>query len=127
MSMLNEMTYSQAIRETLDDSLKKDDRVFLIGEDIGRYGGAFGVTKGLLEKYGPNRVIDTPMSEQSITGLAIGAAINGLRPILEIMFMDFTTLIYDQIFNHASIINYMTCGEVNVPLVIRTTSGGGKG
>ncbi|MFA5992280.1 MAG: alpha-ketoacid dehydrogenase subunit beta [Candidatus Pacearchaeota archaeon] len=120
-------TYSQIINETLDEELKKDDSIFLIGEDIGVYGGAFGVTKGLFEKYGRQRIIDSPMSEQAITGLAVGAAINGLKPIVEIMFMDFVTLIYDQLMNHASIFNYLSDGKVSVPLVIRVPAGGGRG
>ncbi len=120
-------TYAEAIRETLDEELSNDKSVFLIGEDIGTYGGAFGVTKGLFEKYGPNRIIDSPMSEQAIVGLGIGAALNGLKPIVEIMFMDFITLTYDQIFNHASIFSYLSNGTIPVPLVIRTPAGGGRG
>jgi len=120
-------SYGQVIRDTLDEELSRDNSIFLIGEDIGTYGGCFGITKGLLDKYGHNRVIDSPMSEQAIVGLGIGAALNGLRPIVEIMFMDFVTLIYDQLFNHASIFNYLSNGKVNVPLVIRIPAGGGRG
>jgi len=128
MSTQNKViSYADIIRSTLDSEMSKDKNIFLIGEDIGVYGGAFGITKGLLEKYGKKRVVDTPMSEQAITGLAIGSAMSGLKPILEIMFMDFMTLIYDQLFNHASIFNYLSCGKVPVPMVIRTAAGAGRG
>jgi len=120
-------TYGQVIRETIDENMAKDKSIILIGEDIGFYGGGFGITKGLYEKYGPERVIDTPMSEQGFTGLGIGAAMNGLKPIVEIMFMDFMTLAYDQLMNHASVFSYQTNGSIKVPLVIRTPAGGGRG
>src|SRR3989338_4008091 len=119
--------YAQLVKETLDESLEKDPSVFIIGEDIGKYGGCFGATRGLLGKYGPESIIDTPMSEQAIVGLGIGAALNGLKPIVEIMFMDFMTLAYDQLFNHASIFCYLTHGEVNVPVVMRVAAGAGRG
>src|SRR3989338_6138146 len=120
-------TYAQAIKDTLDEELMNDPNLFLFGEDIGVYGVCFGATKGLQEKYGNKRVIDSPMSEQAIAGLGIGAALNGLRPVIEIMFMDFITLIYDQILNHASIFSYLSNGEMKVPLVIRVPAGGGRG
>ena len=120
-------TYLETINETLDLLMSKDERVVLIGEVIGVYGGCFGVTRGLYEKYGGSRVIDTPMCEQSIVGVSIGAAMNGLKPITEIMFMDFVTLIYDQLMNHASIFSYLSNGEISVPLVIRVPAGGGRG
>lgn len=119
--------YAEIIRETLEKAMADDKRIVLIGEDIGNYGGAFGVTKGLIEKYGPSRVFDTPMSEQSIVGLGVGAALAGLKPIVELMFMDFITLGYDQIFNHASIFSYISGGEISAPLVIRTPYGAGRG
>ena len=119
-------SYGQMINETLDEEMEKDKSIFLIGEDIGVYGGCFGITKGLYEKY-KGRVIDSPMSEAAITGLGIGAAMNGLKPIIEIMFMDFMTLIYDQLFNHASIFSYLSNGEISVPLVIRVPAGAGRG
>ena len=119
-------SYGRVINETLDEELAKDKYIFLIGEDIGVYGGAFGITKGLFEKYGENRIFDTPMSEQSFFGLAVGASLNGLKPIVEIMFMDFVTLIYDQLFNHSSLFNYISNGKLSTPLVIRTPAGGGR-
>ncbi len=120
-------SYVQALNETLDHAMEKDKNIFLLGEDIGEYGGCFGVTKDLLKKYGPGRVIDSPMSEGAITGMAVGAALNGLRPIVEIMFMDFMTLAYDQLYNHASIFSYLTEGKKSVPLVVRVAAGGGRG
>lgn len=120
-------TYLQVIQDTLDDALSTDKRVFLIGEDIGLYGGCFGTSKYLFEKHGKDCVIDSPMSEQAVVGLAIGAALKGLRPIVEIMFMDFLSLTYDQLLNHASIFNYLTDSSVNVPLVIRVPAGAGRG
>lgn len=121
------ITYAQAIRETLDEAMARDGRVILLGEDIGVYGGAFGVTAGLLGKFGPDRVIETPISENSFVGVAVGAAMTGLRPVVEIMFMDFLTLAMDQIVNHAAKFHYVYGGQVNVPLVIRTPAGGGRG
>jgi acetoin:2,6-dichlorophenolindophenol oxidoreductase subunit beta len=120
-------SYVEVLKETLDQALATDSSVFLFGEDIGDYGGCFGVTRGLIEKYGPSRVIDSPMSEQAITGLGIGAAMNGLKPIIEIMFMDFITLAYDQLLNHAGIFSYLSNGEISVPLVLRVPAGGGRG
>jgi pyruvate dehydrogenase E1 component beta subunit len=110
----------------LDEELAHDPNVFLLGEDIGVYGGAFGVTKGLFEKYGPERVRETPISENGFVGAAVGAAMLGLRPVVEIMFMDFLALALDQILNSAGKLHYMYAGQVQVPLVIRTP-GGAKG
>ncbi len=104
----------------------KDKAVFLIGEDIGRYGGAFGVTKGLLDKFGKDRIIDTPISELSIMGVAVGASMLGFKPIVEIMFMDFITLAMDQIVNHLAKYNFIYGGQVKLSLVIRTPTGAGK-
>lgn len=120
-------TYLHVINETLDEFLATDPKGVLIGEDIGFYGGAFGVTKNLFKKYGAKRIIDTPMSEQALVGLGIGAAMNGLRPVVELMFIDFITLAYDQLFNHAGIFSYSTSGEVFVPLVLRVPAGAGRG
>jgi acetoin:2,6-dichlorophenolindophenol oxidoreductase subunit beta len=120
-------SYGDVIKETLDEALSKDNSVFIAGEDIGVYGGCFGITKDLLDKYGDKRVIDMPMSESAITGLGTGSAIHGLRPIIEIMFMDFITLTYDQLFNHASIFSYLSNGKTSVPLVMRVPSGAGRG
>ncbi len=122
-----EMFYSHALREALVQAMEADPRVVLIGEDIGAYGGAFKVTAGLLERYGPERVIDTPISENAIVGLCTGAALMGLRPVAEIMFMDFIALAMDQIVNHAAKFHYMYGGQRPVPIVIRTPAGGGRG
>jgi pyruvate dehydrogenase E1 component beta subunit len=119
-------TYLQGINEAIAEEMERDENVILFGADVGRYGGAFGVTRGLLERFG-SRIIDTPISENSVVGLATGAAMTGLRPIVEIMFMDFITLAMDQIVNHATKFRYMYGGQVDVPLVIRTPSGGGRG
>ena len=122
----HEAYYSAAVNEALDEELARDERVFLMGEDIGIYGGAFGVTRGLYEKYGPERIRETPISENSVVGAAVGAAMLGMRPVVEIMFMDFIALALDQILNSAGKLHYMYNGQVNVPLVIRTP-GGAKG
>ncbi len=124
---MREIEYREAIREAITEEMDRDKRVFLIGEDIGVYNGAFKAYRGLLNKYGSERVIDTPISENTIIGAGIGAALTGFRPIAEIMFVDFTALAMDQIINQAAKINFMTGGEVDVPLVIRTQGGVGKG
>jgi pyruvate dehydrogenase E1 component beta subunit len=124
---VRELSYSQALREALLEEMDRDERVFLIGEDVGVYGGAFKVTQGLLERYGPERVRDTPISENSIIGVATGAALLGMRPVAEIMFMDFIALAMDQIVNHAAKFFYMYGGQRPVPLVIRTPAGAGRG
>jgi len=118
-------TFTLTLRETLAAELRRDPAVFLLGEDIGAYGGAFGVTKGLLAAFGPDRVRDTPISEQALVGTAIGAAAAGLRPVVEIMFMDFITLAVDQIANLAAKMHYIY--EIPCPLVVRTPTGGGRG
>ncbi|HAZ63346.1 MAG TPA: alpha-ketoacid dehydrogenase subunit beta [Armatimonadetes bacterium] len=122
-----EMTYAQALREALCLEMDADPRVILLGEDIAAYGGSFKVTEGLLERYGPERVRDTPIAENTIVGLGTGAALVGLRPVVEIMFMDFIGLAVDQIVNHAAKFHYMYGGQKPVPLVIRTPAGGGRG
>jgi acetoin:2,6-dichlorophenolindophenol oxidoreductase subunit beta len=119
-------TYIQAINEALKEEMRRDERVFLIGEDVGHYGGLFRVTRNLLDEFGEKRVIDTPISEQGFMGMATGAAMVGLRPIVELMYMDFFLVCADQIFNQAAKMHYMTGGLVNVPLVIRGQHGGGK-
>lgn len=121
------ITYLEAIREAIQVKMLEDDRVFLLGEDIGTYGGAFGVTTGLIEQFGPERVRDTPISELGITGLAVGAALTGMRPIVDIQFSDFLTLALDQIVNQAAKIRYMYGGKARVPLVIRSPAGSGTG
>ena len=125
--MTREITYLEAVREGLRQEMQRDESVILLGEDIGVYGGAFGVTLGLLQEFGEERVIDTPISELCIAGAAIGAALVGLRPVGEIMFMDFITLASEQLVNQAAKIRYMFGGETSVPLVIRTPAGSGTG
>ncbi len=119
-------TYIQAINEALKEEMRRDERVFIIGEDVGHYGGLFRVTRNLMDEFGTQRVIDTPISEQGFVGMATGAAMVGMRPIVELMYMDFFMVCADQIFNQAATMHYMTGGLVNVPLVIRGPQGGGK-
>ena len=119
-------TYREAMREALRDALARDDRVFLMGEDVGRYGGCFAVSLGLLEEFGPERIRDTPLSESAFVGAGIGAAIGGMRPIVEIMTVNFSLLALDQILNNAATLLHMSGGQVNVPLVIRMTTGAGR-
>jgi len=121
-----ELTFSQAIREALDEELARDPNIFVLGEDVGAWGGVFRTTEGLFEKYGPDRVIDTPLSEEGFVGMAVGAAMTGLHPVAEIMFGDFITLAMDQIVNQAAKMRYMTGGQVKVPITIRATMGGGR-
>jgi pyruvate dehydrogenase E1 component beta subunit len=121
------MRYSEAIREALAQELRRDSRVFLLGEDIGLYGGAFGVTRGLLDEFGPDRVVNTPISEQGFIGAAIGAALAGSRPVAEIMFMDFITLAVDQLVNQAAKLHYVFGERATCPLVVRAVAGAGKG
>jgi pyruvate dehydrogenase E1 component beta subunit len=120
------ITYREAVREAIRDSLNRDDRVFLMGEDVGRYGGCFAVSKGLLDEFGPERIIDTPMSESGFTGAGIGAAMGGMRPIVEVMTCNFSLLAADQIVNNAATLLHMSGGQFNVPVVIRMSTGGGK-
>lgn len=124
---LREITYRTAITEAIQEEMSSNPDVFLMGEDIGVYGGAFGVTKGLLEEFGSDRVRDTPISELGMTGVAVGAALTGMRPIVDIQFSDFITLAADQIVNQAAKIRYMYGGKGRVPLVIRTPGGSGTG
>jgi pyruvate dehydrogenase E1 component beta subunit len=119
-------TYRAALREALRDALARDPRVFLMGEDVGRYGGCFAVSKGLLEEFGPERVRDTPLSEAGFVGAGIGAALGGMRPIVEIMTVNFSLLALDQILNTAATLLHMSGGQFPVPLVIRMTTGGGR-
>ena len=120
------ITYRVAVREAIREAMHKDDRVFLMGEDVGRYGGCFAVSKGLLEEFGPERIRDTPLSESGFTGAGIGAALGGMRPIVEIMTVNFSLLAADQILNTAATYLHMSGGLFNVPLVIRLSTGGGK-
>jgi acetoin:2,6-dichlorophenolindophenol oxidoreductase subunit beta len=122
-----EVSYAEAIREALSDAMRADERVFLIGEDIGVYGGAFGVTAGLLEEFGPARVRDTPISEVAIVGAAVGAALLQMRPIAEMQFSDFTANAMDQLVNQAAKLRFMYGGGVTVPMVLRAPAGSGTG
>lgn len=119
-------TYREAMREAIRDALRRDDRVFLMGEDVGRYGGCFAVSLGLLEEFGPERIRDTPLSESAFVGAGIGAAVAGMRPIVEIMTVNFSLLALDQILNNAATLLHMSGGQVAVPLVIRMTTGAGR-
>ncbi len=120
------LTLREALKQSLREALIADDRVFLLGEDIGAYGGCFAVTMGLLDEFGPDRVRDTPLSEVAIAGAAIGAAMNGMRPIAEIMTCNFSLLALDQVVNNAATMLHMSGGQFNVPVVIRTTAGAGR-
>ena len=122
-----EMTYAEAIRAALREEMIRDERVFLFGEDIGRYGGAFGVTFGLLDEFGEQRVRETPISEAAIIGAATGAALVGMRPVAEMMFMDFILLGMEQLVNQAAKVRFMFGGKATVPLVIRMPGGSGTG
>ncbi|HUT36675.1 MAG TPA: alpha-ketoacid dehydrogenase subunit beta [Planctomycetota bacterium] len=122
-----QMSYAEAIRRALAEEMERDERVVLLGEDIGLYGGAFRVTRGLIQRFGPERVLNTPISENGFVGVAVGAALVGLRPVVEIMFMDFIALAMDQIVNHAAKLHYIYGGQARVPLVIRTPAGAGRG
>jgi len=124
---VREITYLEAIREALRQEMQRDERVFIIGEDVGVYGGAFGVTLGLVEEFGEERVIDTPISEYGIAGAITGAALAGMRPVGEIMFMDFTTFAMEQLVNQAAKMRFMFGGTIEVPFVLRTPAGSGTG
>ena len=123
---MTKMTYRDAIREGLREALRSDPRVFLMGEDVGRYGGSFKVTYGLLEEFGPERVRDTPLSESTFLGAGIGAALGGMRPIVEIMTVNFSLLALDQIVNNAATLRHMSGGQLGVPLIVRMATGGGR-
>jgi pyruvate dehydrogenase E1 component beta subunit len=119
-------SFRAAFREALRDALRRDERVFLMGEDVGRYGGCFGVSSGLLDEFGPERIRDTPLSESAFVGAGIGAALGGMRPIVEIMTVNFSLLALDQILNNAATLLHMSGGNFAVPLVIRMTTGAGR-
>src|SRR5512135_573053 len=118
-----ELTFGEAIKEALAEELRRDPRVFMIGEDIAEAGTTFKVLNGLVEEFGPKRIIDSPISEAGITGLGVGAAMTGMRPVVDIMFGDFLTLAMDQIVNQAAKVHYMSGGKLKVPIVFRTTLG----
>jgi len=119
-------TYREAMRQAIREALQRDPRVFLMGEDVGRYGGCFAVSKGLLEEFGPERIRDTPLSEAAFVGAGIGAAMGGMRPIVEIMTVNFSLLALDQIVNNAATILHMSGGQFNIPIVIRMATGAGR-
>jgi len=121
------ITYKEALREAIMEKIREDKNVFMMGEDIGVYGGAFGLSIGMLDEFGPERILDAPMSEASFTGVGVGAAIMGMRPIVEIMFSDFLTFGADQIANQASKLRFMTGGQLKIPLVVRSPQGSGTG
>lgn len=121
---MKEITYRDAIREAIQEEMERDETVFIMGEDVGVYGNIFGITKGFIEKFGKDRVRDTPLSETAILGCAVGAAMTGLRPIAEIMYVDFTGVCFDQIINQAAKMRFMSGGKIKVPLVIRTNGMG---
>jgi len=120
------LTYREAVREAIRDAMHRDERVFLMGEDVGEYGGCFGVSKGLLEEFGPDRIRDTPLSESGFVGAGIGAALGGMRPIVEVMTVNFSLLAMDQIVNTAALFLHMSGGQFNVPVVIRMATGAGR-
>jgi len=120
------LTYREAIRAALREALANDQRVFLMGEDVGRYGGSYACSHGLLEEFGPERVRDTPLSESTFVGAGIGAALGGMRPIVEVMTVNFSLLALDQILNNAATLRHMSGGQFSVPLVVRMATGGGR-
>lgn len=124
---MREITYQEAIRESMSQEMRENELVFIMGEDIGVYGGAFGVTNGMLEEFGKERVRDTPISEVAFTGAAVGAALTGMRPIVELQFSDFITVAIDQVVNQAAKMRYMFGGKGKVPMVLRTPNGSGLG
>ena len=123
---MTKMTYREAVRAAMRQALRADPRVFLMGEDVGRYGGAFAVSHGLLGEFGPERIRDTPLSESAFVGAGIGAALGGMRPIVEIMTVNFSMLAMDQILNNAATLRHMSGGQFGVPLVVRVATGGGR-
>lgn len=123
---MTQMTYREAMRAAIREAMKRDPRVFIMGEDVGRYGGCYAVTQGLLGEFGPERIRDTPLSESAFTGAGIGAALGGMRPIVEVMTCNFSLLSLDQIMNNAATIRHMSGGQFHVPVVIRMATGGGR-
>ncbi|MCL1929190.1 MAG: alpha-ketoacid dehydrogenase subunit beta [Treponema sp.] len=124
---MREITYAEAIKEAMCEEMRKDDRIILLGEDVGIYGGAFGVSRGMIEEFGPQRVMDTPITELVITGCAVGAAMTGLLPVLEIMFSDFITLGMEQLINQGAKNRFQFGGQGSVPMVLRAPAGSGTG
>ena len=126
MTQTRTITYREAIREAIREAMLQDERVFLMGEDVGSYGGCYAVSKGLLDEFGPERVRDTPLSEAAFVGAGIGAALGGMRPIVEVMTINFSLLALDQIVNNAALYLHMSGGQFNVPIVIRMATGAGR-
>jgi len=124
--VIRKLSYRDALRESLREAIASDPRVFLMGEDVGRYGGSYAVSKGLLGEFGPERIRDTPLSELGFTGAGIGAALGGMRPIVEVMTVNFSLLALDQIVNTAALYRHMSGGQFSVPLVIRMATGAGR-
>jgi pyruvate dehydrogenase E1 component beta subunit len=124
--MMAKVTYREAVRAAIRDALSRDARVFLMGEDVGKYGGSYAVSKGLLAEFGPERIRDTPLSESAFVGAGIGAALGGMRPIVEVMTVNFSLLALDQIVNNAATIRHMSGGQFSIPLVIRMATGAGR-
>lgn len=124
---MSEITFVQAVSDALKEEMRRDEDIFLLGEDMGVYGGCFGVTKGFLNEFGEDRVMDTPISEAGFTGVAVGAAMMGFRPVVELMFSDFITLAMDNLANQAAKLRFMLGGQVKVPMVLRTPAGSGSG
>lgn len=124
---MREITYLQALAEAIREEMRRDQRVFVMGEDVGRFGGVFGVTSGLLDEFGEERVRDTPISESGFIGCAVGAALTGMRPLAELIMIDFAAVAMDPIVNQAAKMRYMFGGKANLPLVIRTAEGTGRG
>ena len=120
------ITYREAIKQGIRQAMLADERVFLMGEDVGRYGGAFAVSKGLLQEFGEERIMDTPLSEAGFVGAGVGAALGGMRPIVEVMTVNFSLLALDQIINNAATLLHMSGGQFNVPVVIRISCGIGR-
>ena len=126
MSTMRRLSYREGVREALREALSRDPRVFLMGEDVGRYGGSYACSKGLLAEFGEERIRDTPLSESGFVGAGIGAALNGMRPIVEVMTVNFSLLALDQIVNNAATLRHMSGGQVSVPVVIRMATGAGR-
>jgi pyruvate dehydrogenase E1 component beta subunit len=124
---MREITYAEAVREAMCEEMRRDENVFFMGEDIGVYNGAFGVSKGMIQEFGAERVRETPISETAFVGAGVGAALMGMRPIVELMFSDFISVCIDQVINQAAKLRFMFGGAVSVPMVLRTASGGGTG
>ena len=119
-------TYREALRQALIDAMNEDPDIVVLGEEVGLYGGAYGVTKGLIDQFGPERILDTPISEAAIVGAAVGAAMSGLRPVAELMYVDFVGIVMDQLANQAAKIRYMFVGQIGVPMVLRSQGGTGR-